>query len=79
MLLHGFGIFEVALALWILSGKKIFYPCVIAAVMLLGIVYFNMAQFEVLFRDLSIAALCLGLAFMHSPYKIRTAQTLTNQ
>ena len=26
VLLHAFGIFEIVLAMWILSGKKIFYP-----------------------------------------------------
>ena len=67
VLLHGFGVVEVVIALWILSGYKIFWPCVLATLMLLGIVVFNLAQFQVLFRDLSLAALTLSLALMHIP------------
>jgi uncharacterized membrane protein YphA (DoxX/SURF4 family) len=61
-LLHAFGVIEVVIALWILSGKKIFWPSLAAAAMLLGIVVFNTNNFEVLFRDLSIAAAALALA-----------------
>lgn len=62
LLLHAFGVVEVVLALWILSGKKIFWPSLTAAAMLVGIVVFNPGNFEVLFRDLSIAAAALALA-----------------
>jgi uncharacterized membrane protein YphA (DoxX/SURF4 family) len=64
VLLHGFGIVEVIIGLWILSGKKIFIPSILATLMLLAIVFFNWGGFEVVFRDLSIAALTLGLAIM---------------
>lgn len=80
VLLPAFGVVEVVLALWILSGWKIFWPCLIAAGMLLGIVLFNTPEFNVLFRDLSIAAMALALAFMHGgsiskalPADIRTS------
>lgn len=62
VLLNGFGIIEVAIAVWILSGWRIEWPATLAALMLAGIVAFNPAQFEVLFRDLSIALACLALA-----------------
>jgi hypothetical protein len=65
VLLHAFGVVEVILALWILSGWRIFWPCMLAVVMLVSIVAFNMQEFQILFRDLSIAALALGLGFMH--------------
>lgn len=61
VLLHAFGMVEVALALWILSGWKILWPSLAAAAMLVAIVAFNLAQLEVLFRDLSIAAAALAL------------------
>jgi hypothetical protein len=67
VLLHGFGIIEIAIALWILSGRRIFWPCMIAAGILLVIVALNLRDFEVLFRDLAIAAMALGLALMHRP------------
>ncbi|HEY4501518.1 MAG TPA: DoxX family membrane protein [Candidatus Paceibacterota bacterium] len=62
VLLHGFGVVEVAVALWLLSGWRVYWPAALAALMLAGIVVFNLSQFEVLFRDLSIAAAALALA-----------------
>lgn len=67
ILLHAFGIVEVLLALWILSGWKIFIPSLIAAMILVVIVFFNASQFQILFRDLSIAAMALALAIMNIP------------
>jgi len=63
LLLHSFGVFEVILAIWILSGWKVFWPALAAAAMLCTIVITNPSQFEVLFRDLSLAAAAFALAF----------------
>lgn len=60
-LLHSFGVIEVIIGLWILSGWRIRFPAAVATLMLIGIVVFNVPQFPVLFRDLSIAALTLAL------------------
>ena len=62
ILLFVFGLFEVALAIWIIFGKKIFLPSLIAACLLLAIVLFNLSNFEVLFRDISIATMAFALA-----------------
>jgi len=62
VLLHSFGAVEVVIALWILSGIRIFWPSLAATVMLLAIVALDYFNFEVLFRDLSIAAASLTLA-----------------
>lgn len=62
VLLHGFGLIELVIAVWILSGWHIEWPATLAAFMLAGIVAFNGSQFEILFRDLSIALACLALA-----------------
>ena len=62
VLLHSFGVIEIVIAAWILSGWRIEWPATAAAFMLAGIVAFNGAQFEILFRDLSIALACLALA-----------------
>src|SRR3989338_1336982 len=51
LLLHGFGALEVVLALWILSGKKIFYPCLAATLILVAIVISATADFQVVFRE----------------------------
>lgn len=61
-LLHGFGVIEIVLAVWILSGWKIFIPALLATLMLVGIVLFNLGQIDIVFRDLSIAAMTLALA-----------------
>ncbi len=62
LLLHGFGAIEIILALWILTGWRIFWPSLLAALMLLAIVVFDYREFAILFRDLSIAAAALALA-----------------
>jgi uncharacterized membrane protein YphA (DoxX/SURF4 family) len=67
VLLHAFGVVELVIGIWILSGYKPFVPAMLGGIMLVGIVIFNLWQFEVLFRDLSIAAMCFALALMHWP------------
>ena len=69
LLLHSFGAIEVILALWILSGWKIFYSSAIAAFFLLAIVAFNWPQLDILFRDISIVAIALTLAVKSSPFR----------
>lgn len=69
LFLHIFGMVEVAVALWILSGWKIWLPSLAAALMLVGIVAFNLPEFQVLFRDLPIAAAALVLAITRWPKK----------
>ncbi|MEK7208447.1 MAG: DoxX family membrane protein [Patescibacteria group bacterium] len=57
--------FHIVLALWLLSGWRIFIPSLVAAVFLGSVVYFNQNQLDILFRDISLAlvALALALAF----------------
>ncbi|MDB5225172.1 MAG: hypothetical protein JWL87_124 [Candidatus Adlerbacteria bacterium] len=62
LLLHGFGALEVGIAVWLLMGRNLFWPAMAATVILVSIVLFNLAQFEILFRDLAIAAASLALA-----------------
>src|SRR3989344_5428817 len=62
VLLHSFGALEIVLALWILSGWRIFWPSLTAFAMLAGIVIVDYYNFEILFRDVSIAAAALALA-----------------
>lgn len=67
VLLHVFGVIEAVIGLWILVRKNVFWPSAAAAAALLAIVVFNLGDFQVLFRDLSIAAMALALALMHRP------------
>ncbi|HEU4677571.1 MAG TPA: hypothetical protein VFS75_02525 [Candidatus Paceibacterota bacterium] len=62
VLLSLWGLLEVGIGLWILSGKRIALPSVIAAILLALIVLFNLAQMEVVFRDVSLALAALARA-----------------
>lgn len=64
VLLHLFGALEIGIAVWLLSGYKIRIPSALAAVILLAIVGFDWHSFDVLFRDLSIAAMAVALALL---------------
>src|SRR3989344_6894489 len=75
MLLHSFGFIEIVIALWILSGGRIFFPSLAAALMLLSIVVMDFAEFPVVFRDLSIVALAVALAIQNRPALFRTNQS----
>ena len=61
VLLHSFGAIEIIIALWILSGWKIFWPSLAALLVLLTIVFFDFGDFQVIFRDVSIASIALAL------------------
>lgn len=67
VLLHGFGILELVIVVWLIYGRHVFYPAALAFVMLLAIVLFNGSQFQILFRDLSIALIALALMLAHWP------------
>ena len=67
VLLHLFGIVEVVLAHWILSGRRVFYPALITVGLLVLIILLNLGDFQVVFRDLSIALMALSLVALHRP------------
>lgn len=64
VLLHSFGALEVVIALWILSGKKIFIPSVLAALILTAIILFHWSGMDVIFRDVPILFMAIALALM---------------
>lgn len=72
LLLHLFGAVEVVIGLWLVWGKRLFIPSVAATLILLLIVVLNLGDFQVLFRDLSIAAMALALAVLNRPQQERT-------
>ncbi len=57
------ALFHIVIALWLLSGWRIFIPSLISAIYLGSIVYFSQNQLNVLFRDVSLALVALALAF----------------
>ncbi len=62
LLMGGFSFVQLVVGGWILSGKNIFIPSVIAVALLLGIILFNISQMPILFRDISILFMALALA-----------------
>ncbi len=63
ILLLGIAGFHVLFALWILSGLKVRLSSLVAATFLGGVVYFNLNQLDILFRDISLALVALALTF----------------
>ncbi|OHA24535.1 MAG: hypothetical protein A3B11_00020 [Candidatus Taylorbacteria bacterium RIFCSPLOWO2_01_FULL_44_26] len=61
LVMKGEAIIHIVLGLWILSGKNIFLPSLLATLFLASIVFFNQTQFPILFRDVSLALVALGL------------------
>jgi uncharacterized membrane protein YphA (DoxX/SURF4 family) len=53
---------QVVLSLWLISGFKTFYAAVLAAVMIFGIIIFNLNALIVTFRDISIFLTSVALA-----------------
>lgn len=58
------SIAEVGLAVWILTGNNDRHAGLLAAVLLLLIVVFNLSQLSILFRDLALAAAAVSLVVL---------------
>ncbi|PIR89416.1 MAG: hypothetical protein COU07_00760 [Candidatus Harrisonbacteria bacterium CG10_big_fil_rev_8_21_14_0_10_40_38] len=74
LLSTGFSIFEIALALWVLSTWKTKYAALVSTFTLVGIIIANMNLIDILFRDLAILFSSLAL-FMLSP----TQKTISHE
>lgn len=72
VLLHTFGTLEVVIALWLLSGRHVFWPAAAAFLMLVSIVALDFSEFQIVFRDLSIAAIALYLCMKNYPLRTST-------
>lgn len=62
VILWGFSIMHIVIGVWIMIGKRIFIPSIIATIYLTGVVVTNLSQLDVVFRDISIALVALALA-----------------
>jgi len=62
LLIYGFSALHLIIGLWILSGKKIFIPSVVASIFLAGVLVFNWQGMDVLFRDISLMFVTIALA-----------------
>jgi uncharacterized membrane protein YphA (DoxX/SURF4 family) len=68
------GIVEVILGLWILSGRNIFIPALLGGLSMIGVIIFNWSQMDILFRDVTImlAALALAIEAYNKPVNDNT-------
>ena len=62
-LIKVFAVYELVLALWLISGKLIRYSALLCAVTLAGIVITNPSQLITTFRDIGLACMALALFF----------------
>jgi uncharacterized membrane protein YphA (DoxX/SURF4 family) len=56
------GIAEIILGLWILSGRKIFIPALLGGLSMIGVIVTNFSQMDILFRDVTIMFSSFALA-----------------
>jgi uncharacterized membrane protein YphA (DoxX/SURF4 family) len=61
MLLHVFSVWELVLALWLISGVYVRYAASLAALTLIGIVLSNFKLFAIEFRDIALVFAALAL------------------
>ena len=59
-----FGVIEIVLALWLLSGWRAEYPSFLSVLMMVGIIAFNMDYFQILFRNVAIGFGGLALVML---------------
>ena len=60
-LILGIWIFQIILSLWIVSGKKIFWPSLVASLSLAGLILTNLGAMDIIFRDVTILAATIAL------------------
>lgn len=63
VLLKAFSVYELALAVWLLSGRYVAYAGVLSALTLSGIVLSNFSLFAITFRDVALIFASLALVF----------------
>lgn len=63
------GIMELLLAAAILFLRDVYYPALIAAALLIGVVVFNWGAMDIVFRDIPIALASVALALLSREHK----------
>ncbi len=63
--LIGHGVIDIIIALWLLSGRAIYYAAIVAAFFLLSIAIVNLSVFDIVFRDVSIFFAAIALAILN--------------
>ena len=64
--LYTFGVAELVLAAWILTGWKAEYPAIISVMLMVGIIVSNPEYFQILFRNVAIGFGALALLMLET-------------
>lgn len=59
-----FSILEIILAVWLLTGWKLFYSAILSFVVLIAISLTNLGILDITFRDIGLALAALSLALL---------------
>ena len=74
LLLKIWGVYEIGTGLWILSGKKIFIPSLLASLSLAGLIATNLSAMDIIFRDVTILATTIALTIANFPQNLPRQQ-----
>ncbi len=69
--LYTFGVAEIALAAWLLTGWKPEYSSIVSVMLMVGIIVFNPEHFQILFRNVAIGFGGLALLSLETRHKTR--------
>ena len=64
ILLFLFSTYELALAFWLISAKKLYYAALVSGATLLAIIVQNIGALDLVFRDVAIFFSAVALAVM---------------
>ncbi|MSR78541.1 MAG: hypothetical protein EXS59_00110 [Candidatus Taylorbacteria bacterium] len=65
LLLKIWGVYEIVTGLWILSGKNIFWPSLVASLSLAGLILTNLNAMDIIFRDVTILSATIALTIQN--------------
>ncbi|MDB5160506.1 MAG: hypothetical protein JWO99_769 [Candidatus Saccharibacteria bacterium] len=66
-----FSVGELVLSIWLLSGKYVQYPAILATLAFVGILIAQPDAFSTTFRDVGLAFMALALVALESPQLAR--------
>tara|TARA_Y100000310_G_scaffold258289_1_gene266654 strand:+ start:2631 stop:2993 length:363 start_codon:yes stop_codon:yes gene_type:complete len=69
LFLKFYSSFEIFLAFWLLSNKKIFYASVISTIIISGVILTNINYIDVIFRDFAILFSAVALTYLSKEKK----------
>jgi hypothetical protein len=64
-LLHVMSVYQILLAIWLLSDKQLYYSSILAALTIGGIIVLNFGSLDIVFRDVPILLVATALAIIN--------------